>query len=82
MHTESLYAIMRSDQQLVCWKGSKGIPFMSPSRHLVESTLVDADVIDSVQDGEIIQVWVLNVDDKVIITYNNTILSVLVPSGT
>ncbi len=55
---------------------------MSPSRHLVESTLVDADVIDSVQDGEIIQVCVLNVDDKVIITYKNTILSVLVPSGT
>lgn len=41
---EKLWAIAESPQgDLVCWRGSQGVPFMSPCKQLVERTMRDAD---------------------------------------
>lgn len=41
---EKLWAIAESPQgDLVCWRGSQGVPFMSPCKQLVERTMQDAD---------------------------------------
>jgi hypothetical protein len=77
MVVEELWAILGTDNQLACWRGSQGVPFMSPSPELVKSTLLDPDVIDLPQGGQVVQVRAVAMDDHVFVLQENTLLAVL-----
>lgn len=81
MNTENLWAILREDGELACWRGSRGVPFMSPSKELVISTLQDLDVIDDPGIAEVIPVTAKTVEDLVVIfDQNNQMLTLLGPA--
>lgn len=77
---EQMWAILNDKGELACWRGSRGVPFMSPSRQLVEDTLRDLDVIDPVSSPEIISVVVIVLDERTVVLGNHSVLTVLVPT--
>ena len=47
---ETLWAI-KEDQELVCWRGSRGVPFLTPNHALALDTAASGDVLHAPKEG-------------------------------
>lgn len=76
----TMWAILGNDGELVCWRGSRGVPFMSPNRRLVEDTLRDLDVIDDPGPAEIIEITAITDGSTTVVIGQQRVLTRLVPA--